>query len=224
MSAATERCIAITDAGVRCLSYAQTGSVHCPAHDTQPSHRSTQARGEAATPHRSNRPVTPEMQLLAQEVDAFVREMRARRLRLDAPELSPTQLAHLLNRTIGKRLPAGPAALLEDVERNLADASFADFADPDVLRGMALLTYYSLQAQAEPYRDPLAQRLQSVPGYSFLTQLRHNLGDATIQDFTQPGAWSIVWETAATSARLKLIELLHDYDEKHDSAAAPPLS
>lgn len=222
MRADEKRSIAATEAGLHCPNAA--GDVSFPENAERASQGSTCTNGTSSAPRVPARQITPELQLLALEVDAFVREMRAQRLRLDPSDLSPAQFARILNRTVGKRLPVAVAALLEDIERNLAESSFKDFADPEVLRGMALLSYYSLQAQAEPYRDPLAERLRRVPGYAFYSELRQNLGDARIQDFTQPRTWSIVYATASTTARLKLIEWLREYDEKHDASAAPPVS
>lgn len=118
--------------------------------------------------------LSPEWQMLVQEVEALVRELRAQRPNLHLEDLGPSDLVRLFNDAIGKRLPSLPAALFADLERNLADATFQDFADREVLRGLALLTYYSLQVQTEPLRGPVADRLKALPGYSFLLDLKRN--------------------------------------------------
>ena len=153
------------------------------------------------------------MDLLIQEIDALIRELGAQLPGDEIRDIKPATVLRLFNQTIGRRLPRAQSSLFSDLERNLEDAGFADFVDPELLRGMAQLAYYSLQAQAATVRDPVIDRIMDFPGADLLAELRHNLSGTTVRDLVDPDTWKGLWYIAAYTVQTKLQELREWADE-----------
>ncbi len=153
--------------------------------------------------------VAPEMLLLRSEIDDLIDEVRAQLASVDPQKLTPSLLVHKLNQTIGQRFSAGPIELLTELEGNLEGTTFSDFADRDVLQGICMLTYYSLQIHADSLRVPVQVLLGQVYGRSIVRDLRAGLAGASMQDLLASSKWKSVWQVTTYGALLKTIDLFH---------------
>lgn len=229
MAKPSQNCKATTRRGTRCKNYAIVGSEYCHVHggrtsparviDSQAVDTPLEARskgsstssGRTALLHSSR--TQPDMDLLIQELDALIHELRVQIPEFEIDDVGPAHIVRLFNRSVGKRLPATQAALFEDLERNLDEATFADLVDPEVLRGMALLAYYSLQAQTAAIRAPVAGRIRSLPGFALMSDLRNNLSGTSLQDLADPDTWRGLWYIVTYTAQLKLQEMRQGDDD-----------
>ena len=155
----------------------------------------------------------PEMELLLHELESLKRELKAQIPEIDWSAVTPAQLMKLFNQTIGGRLPRTQVVLLEDIERNLEGVAISDFADPDVLRGLATLTYYNAQMQADTLREPLIDKLQKSSWYPVLCQMRNDLAGKSMQDVLDPDIWKGLWRITLYSAQRRTLALFQEDED-----------
>ena len=239
MTSSNHRCIAITKSGAQCTRFAIAGSEYCYAHggrqqnDTQhgsfiePNQVDSETAYVAATNEAKSETKAsvstsslsqsgqsarsaPEMELLKSELDSLIRELRVQIPDIQPDDVTPAYLMQLFNQSIGKHIPQQHSAFFIDLESNLDGAAFSDFTDPDVLQGFAMLTYYSAQAQADAWREPVIEALHRIPGSSVMLDIRNRLAEVTMQDLRNPANWKDAWRIASYGALLKTLELFQN--------------
>ncbi len=239
MTSSKHRCMAITKSGSQCTRLAIAGSEYCYAHGGRQQNNAkddsiielnrldstatnvvaanganaetkVSAGATGISESRQSAALAPEMELLMSELDGLNRELRAQIPDIQSDDVSPAYLVQLFNQSIGKYIPEQHSAFFIDLESNLEDATFSDFTDPDVLQGFAMLTYYSAQAQAETWREPVTEALQRIPGSSVILDIRSSLAEVTLQDLRNPASWKDAWQIASYGALLKTLELFQD--------------
>ncbi len=197
MDADERRCSAVTKAGVRCKNTAQTGATYCYVH-----RHWVQApqQAESAQPAPSaNRTVTPriegtnpadvQLHMLMHQLSALGREFQRWAPDATPASFTPAQLLDLSDKTLDRYLPAAQRELLQELRRNLSDATLSDLVDPDVWKGMWYILNYSVQSRSLALKENLAGRLAALPGASLLVELRNNLQGTTPKDLIDPGTW-----------------------------------
>lgn len=158
--------------------------------------------------NQSNRQtIAPETALLQREIESLVAELRALAPDLHGEDITPASLMHLFNASVGQHIRSQQLDFFIELEDNLQGSTFADFTDPDVLRGLAILTYYSIQAQVAVLREPLDAAVRRTPSLATLRELRADLAGLSLQDWLEPKNWLGMWQVATYGALLKTLEL-----------------
>lgn len=211
------RCKAVTKSGTRCKNMAMMHSDYCHTHASlaQNAARATRADAVTLTPAASppsmevsagSVPEPPRnevvmrvggiqlttdvgLDLLMHEVEQLAIELQRRFPTVITEPITPSTLVGYFNRSVGKYLPETPRELLKDVERNLEEATFRDFADPETWQGLWAMVNYTIQGQLAVTQQATSERLAAVLGMEVVVQIRASLEGATVQDAVDPGAW-----------------------------------
>lgn len=206
------RCKAVTKSGLRCKNMAMIHSDYCHTHASlaQGAVRAEMATVNTYTPAASSveggaggghEPARTEvvmrvggvqmttdvgLDLLMHEVEQLATEVQRRFPSVITEPITPSTLVGFFNRSVGKYLPETPRELLKDVERNLEEATFRDFADPETWQGLWVMVSYTIQGQVAAALQVTGERLAGMPGVDMVVQIRASIEGAPVQNADDP--------------------------------------
>lgn len=233
------RCQAITQAGTQCKNRAQEGSPYCYVHRNwtpakapassaaEPSPPQTmEAQGApAGEPTAAASPASAtltdadreEFRQLAAELNALAEQLRASEKYIP-PSFTVHGLISLLQENIYRFTPQAQREIIETLRSNLQGTKPEDLLNPDTWKGFWYVLNYLAQNQKTELADRINRRLEQIPGFALLSDLRNNLKEAKPSDFLEPDTWKGLYYIVNYSARTQIEEwkrrILGEEDEE----------
>lgn len=198
------RCRAMTKAGTPCKNTAQPGSEYCAVHlrvAAADKAKAEQAQAPLPKPSAPTGLGEANSDLLLQELEALGRELK--RCMESAP-MTPAQIVALFNSSVGRFAPEVPREVLRDLERNLEGSSFQDLVDPETLKGLWYVMWYSAQGASQATRERIMAQLSSLPGFEALSDLAGNLEGTSPSDLVDPATWKGFWYILSHTAQQQI--------------------
>lgn len=198
-------CQATTKSGNPCKLTAQPGSDFCHVHASGTSSGAApQANAAADAPVPV--PVTnqPDFTALVAELNELAEELRAIQ---EPPPYSRERLLGLVKGNFERVSSALGMDAANQILASLQGASPKDALDPDTWKGLYYVINALVQAQTDSARSKIVERLNALPGFALLTDLRAGLQDATAKDLVDPNTWKGLYYILDATARAQAGDL-----------------
>lgn len=218
MAEVQERCAATTKAGKPCKNPAGEGSSYCHIHqswaetaleapppipeDAIPANEPEEAgKGKLSEVQRE------EFRQIAEELNQIAEELDQSSADFTPPLLTPDGLVRLVQENIYRFTPQAQRELIETLKGAVQGTSREDLVNPDTWKGFWYVLNYMAQNQKNEVGETLSRRLEQVPGFALLSDVRGGLKDAKPSDFLEPDTWKGLYYIANYSARMQINQM-----------------
>ncbi len=210
MSEERMRCQAITKAGTQCKNYARPGSKYCGIHAHLAEEAESQTKAAATEGSKPEADVTESaamdeiatdqsaLSTLLHGLTQLAHELQERTPAFVPPAFTPEGLLDLLKSNVERFTPDMHSELLDTLKSNFEGTTPQDLVDPETWKGLWYILNYLAQAQAKSTLEYVSERLSSLPGMGYVSNLpgmdtvsalASNLEGASPKDLVDPETW-----------------------------------
>lgn len=196
MTDQAQLCQATTKAGTPCKLKAQPGSNFCHIHAKAAV--SPTPDGDLAQSVAVDVTNEPDFTSLVAELNELADELRAIQ---EPPPYSRERMLALVKDNFDRVSSALGMDAANQILASLQGASPKDALDPDTWKGLYYIISALVTAQTDQTRTKIVERLNALPGFALLTDLRAGLQDATAKDLVDPNTWKGLYYILNATAR-----------------------
>lgn len=130
-----------------------------------------------------------EFRRLVAELNAVADELRSVDMSFRPPQLSLSGLVALVEQNLYRFTPQAQREIIQNLRASLQDTKPEDLTNPDTWKGFWYVLNYMAQNQKNELEQKIGARLEKVPGFAILSDLKAGLQQAEPKDFLEPETW-----------------------------------